>query len=44
VLKNGKLLGTIAGAEIRQALLAIWLGDVPADKDLQQGMLGVTER
>jgi hypothetical protein len=43
VIKNGKLLGTIAGADFRQALLAIWLGEAPADKGLKEGMLGDTQ-
>ncbi len=43
VIKNGKLLGTIKGKDFRQALLAIWLGDSPADKGLKEGMLGATE-
>ncbi len=43
VIKNGKLLGSIKGADFRQALLAIWLGEAPADKDLKKGMLGAAE-
>ena len=40
VSKNGTLLGTVEGEDFKRALLAIWLGDAPADKGLKQGMLG----
>lgn len=40
VIKNDKLLGTIEGEDFKQALLAIWLGDAPADTELKEGMLG----
>ncbi|MEJ2266671.1 MAG: chalcone isomerase family protein [Anaerolineales bacterium] len=40
VLKNDKLLGTIEGEDFRKAVLAIWLGEAPADKALKAGMLG----
>ena len=43
VIKNGKLLGTIEGEDFKQALLAIWLGEAPADKELKEGMLGGRE-
>lgn len=40
VIKNGTLLGTIEGEDFKQALLAIWLGEAPADTGLKEGMLG----
>jgi hypothetical protein len=40
VIKNDKLLGTIDGEDFKKAVLAIWLGDAPADSDLKEGMLG----
>ncbi len=40
VIKNDKLLGTIEGDDFRKAVLAIWLGQEPADEDLKEGMLG----
>lgn len=40
VIKNDKLLGTIEGEDFRKAVLAIWLGQEPADEDLKEGMLG----
>jgi hypothetical protein len=40
VIKNDKLLGTVAGEDFKQAVLAIWLGDAPADEELKTGMLG----
>lgn len=41
VSKNGSVLGTIEGEDFRNALLEIWLGNVPADKKLKRGMLGL---
>lgn len=40
VLKNNKQQDVIAGAAFKQALLGIWLGNDPVDKDLKAGMLG----
>ncbi|MCK4911634.1 MAG: chalcone isomerase family protein [Thermodesulfovibrionales bacterium] len=37
---NGTLAGSIEGEDFFRALLLVWLGDVPADKGLKQGMLG----
>ena len=37
---NGKLLGTVSSAKLAKGLLAIWLGDKPADESLKKGMLG----
>lgn len=37
---NGTLRGTIAGSEFNRAILRIWLGKNPAQKDLKQDMLG----
>jgi len=37
---NGKLLGTISSAKLAKGVLAIWLGDKPADESLKKGMLG----
>lgn len=41
VSKNGALLGTIEGADFKNALVEIWLGNFPADKGLKKGMLGL---
>jgi hypothetical protein len=38
--QNGKQLGTITSARLAKAVLAIYLGDKPADESLKQGMLG----
>ncbi|QDF66520.1 chalcone isomerase [Shewanella sp. SNU WT4] len=38
--KNGTLLATIKGDDFSHALLAIWLGQAPAQKSLKQAMLG----
>lgn len=38
--KNGQEQATIAGEMFRQALLKIWLGDKPAQKNLKEAMLG----
>lgn len=37
---NGKSLGSIASARLAKAVLAIYLGDKPADEALKNGMLG----
>ncbi len=37
---NGKVIGSIAGLDLKKALFAIWLGDKPVDKDLKKGMVG----
>ena len=38
---NGKPAGSpIAGEDFYRALLRVWLGDNPADRDLKKGMLG----
>lgn len=37
---NGKLLGTVASPRLATAVLAIYLGDKPADEGLKKGMLG----
>lgn len=41
VSRNGDELGTIAGEDFKTALLEIWLGNRPADKQLKKGMLGL---
>ena len=37
---NGKLLGIVPGAEFNRALLRIWLGNEPVQRDLKKAMLG----
>lgn len=37
---NGKHLGTVTSAKLGRAVLAIYLGDKPADASLKSGMLG----
>jgi hypothetical protein len=37
---NGKSEGRVSGADFGRALLAIWLGDHPADTGLKAGLLG----
>ncbi|QXE90196.1 chalcone isomerase family protein [Geomonas subterranea] len=37
---NGKVLGTIVSPPLATAVLAIYLGDKPADANLKKGMLG----
>jgi hypothetical protein len=37
---NGTLSDTIPGDDFNRALLAVWLGDEPADNGLKRGMLG----
>lgn len=39
--KNNEKLSTINNDVFRQAVLAIWLGDEPADDDLKDDMLGL---
>jgi hypothetical protein len=41
VSRNGKELGAIPGDDFKTALLEIWLGNHPADKQLKKGMLGL---
>ena len=40
VWSGDTLVGTIEGADFQEALMRIWLGKKPADKDLKVGMLG----
>ncbi len=37
---DGRLAGTIPGADFHRALLAVWLGESPADWGLKEAMLG----
>jgi hypothetical protein len=41
ISKNQQVLGIIAGEDFRNAVLEIWLGNHPADKNLKKGMLGL---
>ena len=41
VTRNKEELGTIPGDDFKNALLEIWLGNHPADKNLKKGMLGL---
>ena len=41
VIKNNKVLGLIPGEDFKNALMEIWLGNYPADKNLKLGMLGL---
>lgn len=41
ITRNKEILGTIPGDDFKNALLEIWLGNHPADKDLKKGMLGL---
>ena len=41
ISKNGQLLGSIEGADFKSAILEIWLGNAPVDKQLKRGMLGL---
>jgi hypothetical protein len=41
VSKNQQSLGIIPGEDFRNALVEIWLGNHPADKDLKKAMLGL---
>jgi len=40
VMINDQVAGSIEGVDFQQALLAVWLGEDPADDDLKEGMLG----
>jgi hypothetical protein len=40
ISKNGTQLGLIEGDDFKEALLEIWIGNYPADKQLKRGMLG----
>ena len=40
VEKNGTQLCVIEGLEFKKALFSIWLGNVPADANLKEGILG----
>ena len=40
VSKNGALIGTIESKEFSAALFGIWLGDIPAQQDLKNKLLG----
>ena len=37
---NGRVLGTVPSAKLAKAVLAIYLGEKPADDSLKKGMLG----
>jgi hypothetical protein len=37
---NGKLLGIVLGPEFNRALLKVWLGTEPVQRDLKKAMLG----
>ncbi len=41
VIDDGKVLGTVPGADLHRALLKIWLGDKPVDGALKNAMLGL---
>jgi len=43
VLINNKLKAEIPGADFQIALLNVWLGDDPADYNLKEAILGITE-
>ncbi len=38
--QNGKALGTARSPELVQAVLRIWFGEKPADRNLKKGMMG----
>jgi len=40
VTKNGTVVGTVAGLELKQALFGIWLSDKPVQGKLKKAMLG----
>jgi hypothetical protein len=40
IVLNGKEAGRITGVDFQRALLAVWLGDTPADNGLKEAMLG----
>jgi hypothetical protein len=37
---NNQTQGTVPGFDFHQALMKVWLGDIPADSNLKNGMLG----
>jgi hypothetical protein len=39
IFKNGKLKPIIEGLDFKKALIGIWLGDQPADKELKKNLL-----
>jgi len=39
IVIKGKQVGSITGVDFQQTLLAVWLGDKPADSDLKEAML-----
>jgi len=41
IIKNNTVLGLIPGEDFKNALLEIWLGNFPADKNLKPGLLGL---
>ena len=41
IIKNNNVLGLIEGEDFKNALIEIWLGNFPADKNLKLGMLGL---
>lgn len=41
IIKNNTVLGLIPGEDFKNALLEIWLGNFPADKNLKKGLLGL---
>ncbi len=41
ISKNQQVLGVITGEDFKNALLEIWLGNHPADKNLKKGILGL---
>ena len=41
IIKNNTVLGLIPGEDFKNALLEIWLGNFPADKNLTLGLLGL---
>jgi len=41
IIKNNTVLGLIPGEDFKNALLEIWLGNFPADKNLKLGLLGL---
>lgn len=40
VVHNGTHLGSIASKPLSDAILLVYLGDLPADEDMKEGMLG----
>ena len=40
VSQNGKSLGAVSSTKLARGVLAIYLGDKPADEALKKGMLG----